>query len=389
MRDQEHSISRVARAIDALREGRMVIMTDDEDRENEGDLIAAASQVTPEQINFMAKEGRGLICLAMAPDLLDRLELPLMEDRSKAGCLRQTAFTVSIEAREGVTTGISAFDRAHTIRTAIADDVSPRDIVVPGHVFPLRARPGGCLERAGHTEGSVDLARMAGLKGAAVICEIMNDDGSMARMPELEVMSERHGIPIVTIADLIHFRLMQERHVELRDQRQIRTKYGTFQTYLFESLVDGTRHLALTKGESFGDEPVHVRVHNQRALIDVFGDPEHGGRFRIEYGLRMLAESERAVFIYLCRENPGDSMLQELSELSADAGSPDPASERLPRVEMSQRQIGIGAQILRQLGVQRMIIHTTSTRPIRGLQGFGLSIEGTKIIDFASEQTGE
>lgn len=386
MRDQQDSIARVVRAIDTIKAGGMVIMTDDEDRENEGDLVAAASSITPQQINFMAKEGRGLICLAMSPELIDRLELPMMEDRSKAGCMRETAFTVSIEAREGVTTGISAHDRAQTILTAIQDSVTPRDIVVPGHIFPLRARPGGCLERSGHTEGSVDIARLAGHKSAAVICEIMNDDGSMARMPDLELMSRKFDLPIVTIADLIQFRLMQERHVDLCDQRLLQTKYGTFQAYLFKSTVDGTQHFALTKGQPFSEEPIHVRVHNQRPLVDVFGDENHGGRRRIDQGLQMLRDHPQAVFVYLCREDHQFFMSQELKELSNQRPSAETHSP-LPRIEMNQRQIGIGAQILRQLGVKNMIVHSTSKRPLKGLPGFGLQITGTEIINPSSTRS--
>src|SRR5690606_7956431 len=302
MTSQDVAITRVIKAIETIREGGMVIMVDDEDRENEGDLVFAASHVSAEKINFMTKEARGLICLSLEAEQIDRLKLPMMEDSTKKCAGRTTAFTVSIEAREGVTTGISAADRAQTVAVAVRDDARPEDIVVPGHIFPLKARVGGVLERAGHTEGSVDIARLAGLKPAAVICEIMNDDGTMARVPDLEKFSAKHGIPIVTIADLVQFRLLNESLITEVGRRPVETECGVYDGILFRSNVDGTRHFALIKdaaGEGFEGKTVDVRVHRQRPLVDVFGNKDHGGRRRVDYGLELLRDSDCAVFVYL------------------------------------------------------------------------------------------
>ena len=380
------AVERVKVAIEAIKNGEMVIMVDDEDRENEGDLVLAADFATPEKINFLAKEARGLICLTMAPELIDRLKLPMMEDASKTIPTHGTAFTVSIEARTGVTTGISAADRCRTIQVAIDDATQPNDIVVPGHIFPLKARSGGVLERAGHTEGSVDLARMSGCKKAGVICEIMNDDGTMARMGDLEIFSKKHKIPMVAIADLITYRLAQESLVEMVTEKPIQTSHGIFQAKLFRSVLDKTHHLVLTKGEDFENNIVDVRVHSQRQLVDVFGDSKKSGRFRVEYGLKMLAENDRAALLYLTRPQSADSLMSEIEVLFNDSCPPQQTNEHQQPFKMDARLHGTGAQILRSVGIHSMRVHTTSPRTLKGLSGFGLEIIDSKLI---SEQDNE
>lgn len=380
--DQEKVIAKVTRAIEQVRAGGMVIMVDDEDRENEGDLVFAAEFATPELVNFMVKEARGLVCLTLEGEMVDRLRLPMMGDTAKSGGSHGTAFTVSIEAKRGVTTGISAHDRCQTILTAIHENAKPEDIVVPGHIFPLKARSGGVLERAGHTEGSVDLARLAGLKGAGVICEIMNDDGSMARMPDLEAFAKKHNLPIVAIADLIAYRLLRESLVRELDRQPIKTEYGVFTGVLFENMVDQTKHFALVKGEPFGEDCVEVRVHSQRPLQDVFGTSQEGGRQRLVYGLELLQKSEHAVMIYLTEpEMEWDLVaeMRELAALSTERGGATAADTQKPE-PMDWRLHGTGAQILRYLGVKSMRVHASSVRHLVGLHGFGLEIVETKLI---------
>ena len=367
---QETSIHRVLTAIDAIKSGGMVIMTDDEDRENEGDLIFAAADVCPEKINFMAKEARGLICLSMTSDLIERLQLPLMKDHSKKQTPLQTAFTVSIEAREGVTTGISAADRAQTIKVAIADNSTPQDLVVPGHVFPLKAREGGVLTRTGHTEGSVDLCRLSLKKPAAVICEIMCDDGRMARRPDLENFAERHSLPIVSIADIVNFRLMKETLVEEIGRRAVSTLAGDFQGIWFRNKVNGSVHFALTTNGNWEGCCVDVRVHKQKPLGDVF-DLETGegdydcSRKLIRYSLRMLNECKNACVLYLLQESPSTVLIDKLYKRPS---ATDP------------RLFGVGAQILKALKVDRMRLHVSAERPLTALSGFNLSIESMEII---------
>lgn len=357
----EPSITRVQTAIARLREGKMIILTDDIKRENEGDLVFAAEDVTAEKINFMVRYARGLVCLSLAPHLIERLQLPMMTDPHKRQASKETAFTVSIEARTGVSTGISAADRARTIAVAIDDATTPEDIVVPGHIFPLKARPGGVLERAGHTEGSVDLAKLAGKKPAAVICEIMNDDGSMARLPDLQLLSQSFDVPLVSIEDLITYRLLNDSLVRMVGKRPYHTSRGTFLGVWFQSLVDNTMHFALVKGHDFGAQPVHVRVHKQQPLEDVLGN----NRSTIDYGLQLLAEQERAVVIYLTQANQKAALQNSLNEKS---------------LMMDPRYYGIGAQILKLLGVQRMYLHLQSKRQLIGLAGFGLQIVETILM---------
>jgi 3,4-dihydroxy 2-butanone 4-phosphate synthase/GTP cyclohydrolase II len=371
----DKSISRVMEAIETIRKGGMVIMVDDEDRENEGDIVFAAEHATSDKINFMAREARGLICLPMAPELVDQLRLPLMDDVSKGSGGHTTAFTVSIEAKYGVTTGISAADRAHTIRVAVADHAKPDDLVVPGHIFPLRAKRGGVLERSGHTEGSVDLARLAGLKSAAVICEIMNDDGTMARMPDLEMFARIHKLPIVSIEDLIAYRLTRDSLVKSIDRGTVHTLEGSFHSVLFESVLDGSQHVALIKGqELFATHVVDVRVHRQKPFLDVFSHDPSSSTDLIRYGLQMLRDSSAAALVYLT--HPGHTAsFHDFREISS---SPAPDETKAPA--MDSRLLGIGAQIIRHLGIQRMRTHVTQQRTLKGLAGFGLEVADNVLI---------
>ena len=375
------ALEKVSRAIEQIKQGKMVIMVDEEDRENEGDLVFAAEFASQELVNFMAKEARGLICLTLAESFVDRLKLPMMGDLGRAPGVQSTAFTVSIEARQGVTTGISAADRAHTIRVAIDEQSGPQDIVVPGHIFPLRAKPGGVLERAGHTEGSVDIARMAGLKGAAVICEIMNDDGSMARLPDLQEFSKKHDIPIIAIDDLIKVRLQQEAMIEKIRETMVETQFGSFRGVLFRNKLTGQDHLALVKGQPFHDSLVEVRVHHQRPLADVFASPEYPAGQRLCYGLRMLKEAEHGVLLYLCADDPNALLAEDLAWLEQK----QPASLSVPRVKMDDKMLGMGAQILRSLGVRRMRIHTTSKRKFTAISAYGLEIVEAQTMAMGGE----
>jgi len=363
---QKSAIDRVFRAIQIIKAGGMVIMVDDEDRENEGDLVFAAEDCTSEKINFMAKEARGLICLPLSTDYVGKLMLPLMSDQAKFHTQLGTAFTVSIEAKEGVTTGISAADRCHTILTAIDDKTTSHDIVVPGHVFPLRAKIGGVLERAGHTEGSVDLARLAGKKSAAVICEIINDDGTMARRPDLELFAQKHHLEIVTIEDLITYRLMNDCLVEEIARKNVTTAHGEFSGVWFQNRQDQSIHFALIKGESFSPNIVEVRVHKQRIIADAFG--ENGSYGKIDAGLKMLKSSQQGVLLYLSASDSRSSMMEELHELS----SPDHKPLTDPRM------YGVGAQILRALGVKKMRLHISGKKQLIGLAAFGLEIIETQ-----------
>ncbi|MCG8419334.1 MAG: 3,4-dihydroxy-2-butanone-4-phosphate synthase [Proteobacteria bacterium] len=394
-----HSVNRVIQAIEAIRSGQMVILVDDEDRENEGDLTMAAEKVTPEAVNFMATYGRGLICLALDENLIEKLKLPMMVRNNEATL--ETAFTISIEARRGVTTGISARDRATTIRTAIAEDAQADDLVSPGHVFPLRARPGGVLVRTGQTEGSVDLARLAGLKPAGVICEIMREDGEMARMPDLERFSAEHGIMIVSIADLIAYRLHQEPIVKRRLAGEIRPRCvgpgEPFQTYLYGTDVEETEYLALVRGDiaaaAAADKPVLVRVQS----ICPIGDP-FGTRPEMEVSLHAIDEAGVGVFLYvynkartslsrsfgkqvLRHEGQGEpSDPDRMSGRSAAAPSNDSALYSLPEQpdgnmhSQALRDFGLGAQVLADLGCQKVRLLSNHDRRIAGIEGFGIEV---------------
>lgn len=372
-------LDRVNGAIADIRAGKMVILVDDEDRENEGDLTMAAQFVSPEAINFMATHGRGLICLTMTEQSISRLNLPMMAAPGRTGPTLGTAFTVSIEARTGVTTGISAADRAHTIRVAASPECKPEELVTPGHIFPLRARAGGVLVRTGQTEGSVDLARLAGLTPAGVICEIMKEDGDMARMPDLEVFGKKHGLRIVTIADLIQYRLQTERLVRrvASDTIELDETGTPWTLTAYESSTDSRQVLALTLGKLSPDDPILCRMHSGSLIGDVFAStPRDGGR-NLREAIRRIEAAKKGVIVYL---PPRQAPATELSQLARHADAvgarqapPDDALANAPS-DSPLREFGIGAQILRDLGLHRVLLLTNNPRKIAGLSGFGLEV---------------
>ena len=372
----------IEEAIDAIRQGRMVIVVDDEDRENEGDLTIAAEKVTPDLINFMATHGRGLVCLAMVPDRLDSLEIPL--EVSVNSSLRETAMCVSIDARGRTSTGISAADRAATIATAIAPDTKPQDLLRPGHVFPLRAREGGVLVRAGHTEASVDLARLAGLTPAGVICEIMSRDGSMARVPELSRLAKRFHFPLITIADLIKYRMENERLVRQIATARLPTEFGEFQVHAYESLLDGETHVALVRGEIDDGQDVMVRVHSKCLTGDVFHSARCDCGSQLHTAMERIAAEGRGVLLYLHQEGRGIGLANKIRayELQDQGFDTVEANERLG-FKADQRDYGIGAQILGDLGVRSMRLLTNNPRKFIGLQGYGLSVSASLPLEIA------
>lgn len=383
------SLRRVQAALDDVRAGKMIILVDDEDRENEGDLCMAADAVTAEAINFMCIHGRGLICLTLTEDQVERLDLPMMSAPGRGGPRLGTAFTVSIEASTGVTTGISAADRARTIRVAIDPEVKPTDVVVPGHTFPLVARKGGVLVRAGQTEGSVDLSRLAGLKPAGVVCEIINDDGTMARMPDLERFATRHELKILTIADLIAYRLQTERQVEhVMDGEVVLDRTGTpWRAVVFEALLDRRQILACVKGEVSGEDPVLCRMHSGSTLGDVFSSPAAEGGRNLDEAIDRIEKAGRGVIVYL---PPRGDLAAELSTLLAREANSAPshlAPASPPRPHSGTlREYGLGAQVLRALGVRRLRLLTNNPKKIAGIQGYGLDlVESISLSD--SRQT--
>ncbi|MBW1892909.1 MAG: bifunctional 3,4-dihydroxy-2-butanone-4-phosphate synthase/GTP cyclohydrolase II [Deltaproteobacteria bacterium] len=364
----------IDKATKDINEGKMVILIDDENRENEGDLTIAAEKVTPDIINFMAKYGRGLICLAMTGEKIDSLGLPMMVNDNTSQY--QTGFTVSIEARHGVTTGISAADRAKTILTAIADDAKPDDLVQPGHVFPLRARKGGVMVRVGQTEGSVDLARLAGLKPHAVICEIMDDDGSMARMPSLEKFSEEHGIGICTIEDLVEYRIRKESFVLRAAETVIPTSFGgDFKMIAYENELDDLLHIALVKGEIDSEKPVLVRVHSECMTGDIFGSLRCDCGDQLHKAMELMEKEGGGVLLYLRQEGRGIGLVNKLKayELQQRGLDTVEANEELG-FQADMRDYGIGAQILVDLGVRKMRLVTNNPKKMIGLEGYGLSV---------------
>ncbi|MDA8169698.1 MAG: bifunctional 3,4-dihydroxy-2-butanone-4-phosphate synthase/GTP cyclohydrolase II [Nitrospiraceae bacterium] len=373
MEKKKYKFNTIEEAIEDIKQGRMVILCDDEDRENEGDLCLAAEMVTAESINFMAKYGRGLVCLSLVPERVEELKLPMMTDVNTSSF--GTAFTVSIEAKKGVTTGISAHDRAVTIKTAISPRTKAEDLARPGHVFPLRAKPGGVLQRAGQTEGSVDLARLAGLYPAGVICEIMSEDGTMARVPELIEFSKKHGLKLVTVKDLINHRMRTERFVKRVADVSLPTEYGQFRAIAYSNMVDDSVHIALVKGDIGKGENILVRVHSECLTGDVFGSRRCDCGEQLHAAMQKIEAEGKGVILYMRQEGRGIGIANKLRAYELQEKGLDTVEANIQLgFKPDLRDYGIGAQILVDLGVRNMRLITNNPKKIVGLEGYGLRV---------------
>ncbi len=364
----------IEEAIEDIKNGKMVILVDDEDRENEGDLTMAATAITPEAINFMAKYGRGLICLSLTAERADTLNLPLMVENNTSQF--ETGFTISIEAKEGVTTGISAADRAKTIQVAVSKDAKAEDLARPGHIFPLRARDGGVMARIGQTEGSVDLAKLAGLEPAGVICEIMDDDGTMSRMPSLEKFSKEHGIGICTVADLVAYRAKTESFVTKAVSTTLETKHGEFTIVTYENELDDLLHIAMVKGEVDPEKPTLVRVHSECMTGDIFGSMRCDCGDQLDRAMEKMEEEGNGVLLYLRQEGRGIGLINKLKayDLQQNHGFDTVEANKKLGFKEDLRDYGIGAQMLTDLGVRKMRLMTNNPKKMIGLEGYGLSV---------------
>lgn len=380
------SLDPISEIIDDIRAGKPVILVDDEDRENEGDLIVAADYITPQMVNFMAVEARGLICLSLTSQQIERLNLPLMTKDESNRSPNRTAFTVSIEAAKGVSTGISAADRALTIKVASNPSAKPEDIIVPGHVFPIRAQEGGVLKRAGHTEASVDLARLAGLNPAAVICEIMNPDGTMARMGQLVEFAQKHKVKIGTIESLIRYRLQNESFLTESAHSNLPSEYGTgFKIHVFENHLDGREHVALVKGEIDPDQPIMVRVHSECLMGDVFRSKRTRSGEYLEESMRLIEKEGSGVILYLRLENMGGRLRQRVQTYHQLDQGQQATDESRKVFHSDDRDYGIGAQILRALGIRKLRLISNSKAKRVGLKGYGLEIVEEIPLDIETE----